>query len=128
MKTLDLSTTFEGGLELVPTVSDAAERNLVVSTILAVGEQSLNEQQRLLLRMELLKVPKIAEELFQDGTENKARQVALNLLAEGVNVEVSIKATGLSRDTIEELRKTATIKTQNQLKHPVRIYRSDQCL
>lgn len=48
---------------------------------------------------------KIAEELYQDGADNKAREVALHLLAEGVNVDVIIKATGLHRDTIEELRK-----------------------
>ena len=48
---------------------------------------------------------KIAEELYQDGADNKAREVALHLLAEGVNVDVIIKATGLNRDTIEELRK-----------------------
>lgn len=48
---------------------------------------------------------KIAEELYQDGADNKGREVALNLLAEGVNVDVIIKVTGLSRDTIEELRK-----------------------
>lgn len=52
-----------------------------------------------------MKVSKIEEELYQDGAKNKARQGALNLLAESDNVEVIIKATGLSRDTIEELRK-----------------------
>ena len=42
---------------------------------------------------------------LQQGELQKAREIAHNLLAEGVPTEVIEKATGLSREELEELKK-----------------------
>ena len=41
----------------------------------------------------------------QEGADAKALEVALNLLAQGVELDVIVKATGLSREKVEELQK-----------------------
>ncbi|WP_229776375.1 hypothetical protein [Alicyclobacillus cellulosilyticus] len=112
MNVHDEARAFERVLALIPAVPDETERDLVTSAILALGDQTLNDVQRALLRRELRKVSKIAQELYQEGrqegrqegAEHKAREVARNLLAEGVRIEVIAKATGLSREEIEALR------------------------
>ena len=45
------------------------------------------------------------EEGRQEGADAKALEVALNLLAQGVELDVIVKATGLSREKVEELQK-----------------------
>ena len=45
------------------------------------------------------------EEGRQEGADAKALDVALNLLAQGIELDVIVKATGLSREKVEELQK-----------------------
>ncbi|MCL6626413.1 MULTISPECIES: hypothetical protein [Alicyclobacillus] len=105
MKVRDAAEAFERVLTLVPALSDEAERDLVVSAILVLGAPSLTDVQRARLRRELRRVSKIVEELYQEGREEGREEVARNLLAEGVSVDVIVKATGLSRAKVEELGK-----------------------
>ncbi|WP_229776310.1 hypothetical protein [Alicyclobacillus cellulosilyticus] len=108
MHVRDEGQAFERVLALIPAVPDETERDLVVSAILALGDQTLDEAQRTRLKRELRKVSKIVEELYQEGQqegrEQERREVARNLLAEGVSIDVIAKVTRLSREEIEQMK------------------------
>lgn len=63
------SQSFERVLRLIPEVPDETERDLVVGTMLALGEHALSAEQRIQLQKELRLVSKIAEELYQEGLQ-----------------------------------------------------------
>ncbi|MCL6577697.1 hypothetical protein [Kyrpidia sp.] len=113
MNVRSVSTAFERVLELVPAVPDETERDLVVSAILALGDQSLNDQQRTRLRKELRKVSKIVEELYEEGRQEgrqegehlKAVQVAEKMFRKGASLSDVIDITGLSEQEAEEIRR-----------------------
>ncbi|MCL6516977.1 MAG: hypothetical protein K6T67_08530 [Alicyclobacillus sp.] len=69
MNVEDVSTAFDRVLHLIPAVPDDTERDLVASAILVMGEQSLNEDQRIRLRKELMKVSRMLQELYEEGRE-----------------------------------------------------------
>lgn len=101
----DIPAAFQRVVRLVPSVPDDTERDLVVSAILALGDKSLNDQQRLFLRKELQKVSKIAEELYHDGQMEKAIEVARKLFLKGASVSEVMEITGLSEEEAEQVNK-----------------------
>jgi len=133
MRLSDPLRAFDRVLSLIPEVRDPSERELVVSALLTIGEQALSEEQRLRLRRELRNMYRLVDEIFEDGrreghlegfkeglqegiekgietgiemgTAMGVRRVARNMLEAGMPCEVIERATGLSRDEIEALRK-----------------------
>jgi predicted transposase YdaD len=111
---------FKEVLELTRKIPDTFEQNYVTALILGLSGRNLTDAQKQLLK-ETMRMTDVVRELVheieqealekgrkegqQEGAEKKAREVALNLLAEGVTVDVIAKATGLSREQIEELQK-----------------------
>jgi predicted transposase/invertase (TIGR01784 family) len=102
------SQSFERVLRLIPEVPDETERDLVVGTMLALGEHALSAEQRIQLQKELRLVSKIAEELYQEGLQEgrqkglqEGRQEGLATVAErmfrkGASLADVVDMTGLS--------------------------------
>ncbi|GGJ04876.1 hypothetical protein GCM10010885_12530 [Alicyclobacillus cellulosilyticus] len=117
MRVRDETRAFERLLALIPAVPDEAERDLVISAILALGDQTLEEAQRARLREELKKVSKIVEELYQEGRQEgfqigriegarlKSIQIAEELFHRGTPVKDVAEITGLSEQEAEEVRR-----------------------
>lgn len=52
----------------------------------------------------------IYQSIKQEGAEETAKKIAVNLLKEGFSVELVVKATGL---TIEEVQQLQTVQSEN---------------
>ncbi len=83
MRVQDMSVTLNRVLELVSVVPNETEKDLVVSAIAALGDHSLNDQQRAHLRKELRKMSKIAEELYQEGRQEGRQEGIQEGIQEG---------------------------------------------
>ncbi|WP_234969431.1 RpnC/YadD family protein [Alicyclobacillus vulcanalis] len=112
MRLVDQNRAFDRVRELIPQVPDEAERDLVVSAILVLGDQGLTEEQRAVLRKELRRVSKLAEELYEEGRmEGRVEervQIAFNLLRKGLSLEDIADTTKLSKQEIEDLARKLT--------------------
>ena len=104
MDLADRNRAFERLFALVPQVPEEG-RDLVVAALLALGEKGLSEAEQKRLREELRQVSKMAQDLYEEGQEDKAVAVAKAMLADGEDAERITRYTGLSREQIEELRK-----------------------
>lgn len=95
-------------LDLAVAIPDDNERNLMAGILLGLSGKAMNEDdiQRLkeVLKMTDL-VKAIEQEAAREAAESKAREIALTMLAEGVDVETVIRFTKLQREQVEELRK-----------------------
>ncbi|MEJ1936606.1 hypothetical protein WDZ92_40965 [Nostoc sp. NIES-2111] len=50
----------------------------------------------------------IQSEAEEKGSNKKARQIALNLLAEGISIDLIVRATGLSIEEVQQLQLQST--------------------
>ncbi|GMA59512.1 hypothetical protein GCM10025858_40160 [Alicyclobacillus sacchari] len=107
---------FEEIVEVVQRVPDVHEQNYLAALILGFSGRVMADEQKEQLRR-VLEMTDLLRELerefeekgiqkgLQQGLLEGKRQVAHNLLSEGVPTEVVEKATGLSREELEELKK-----------------------
>ncbi|WP_304459043.1 transposase [Alicyclobacillus sendaiensis] len=99
---------FEEIVEVVQRVPDVHEQNYLAALILGFSGRVMADEQKEQLRR-VLEMTDFLKELEKEFVERgewlKAREIANNLLAEGVPTEVIEKATGLSREELEELKK-----------------------
>ncbi|SIT10091.1 RpnC/YadD family protein [Alicyclobacillus vulcanalis] len=107
---------FEEIVEVVQRVPDVHEQNYLAALILGFSGRVMGDEQKEQLRR-VLEMTDLLRELerefeekgiqkgIQKGELLKAREIAHHLLAEGVPIGVIEKATGLSREELEELKK-----------------------
>ncbi|WP_242549380.1 MULTISPECIES: hypothetical protein [Alicyclobacillus] len=103
---------FEEIVEVVQRLPDVHEQNYLAALILGFSGRVMADEQKEQLRR-VLEMTDLLRELEREFEEKgihkgellKAREIAHNLLAEGVPTEVIEKATGLSREELEELKK-----------------------
>ncbi len=110
---------FERVMRLVQTIPDPSEQNFTTTVILAISGRMMTKEQEDRLK-EALKMTNIVREIEQEakeegrkegleqgleqGHEEEKREIARMLLKLGDSVEKISKATGLSAETIEQLK------------------------
>lgn len=91
-------------LDLTIAIPDDTERNLMAGILLGLSGKALNEADIQRLK-EALKMTDLVKAIEQEAAEIKAREIARNLLVEGINVETIIRATKLEKWEVEELQR-----------------------
>ena len=115
---------FDQVIALTRKIPDEYEQNYVTALILGLSGRLLTERQQQRFK-EVMRMTDIVREIerealekgiqqglqqghekgLQEGRNEGREEVALNLLAQGVELDVIVKATGLSREKVEELQK-----------------------
>ena len=107
---------FDQVIALTRKIPNEYEQNYVTALILGLSGRLLTENQQQRFK-EVMRMTDIVREIEkealekglqqgrQEGEQRKALEVALNLLAQGIDTEVIVKTTGLSREKVEELQK-----------------------
>ncbi len=95
-------------LDLALAIVDENERNLMAGILLGLSGKALNEAdiQRLKEALKMTDLVKaIEQEAAREAAKIKAREIARNLLVEGIDVETVIRATKLEKWEVEELQR-----------------------
>jgi len=104
MQTEDRRALFGQTLDLIQQVPEPRERELVAAAILAVSDRFLTVAETRILAKELSAMPKILDEMKNQGREEGLQQVARAMLADGDSVEKIMRITGLLRKSVEALK------------------------
>ena len=91
-------------LDLALAISDDNERNLMAGILLGLSGKAMSDEDIDRLK-EVLKMTDPVKAIEREAAESKAREIALTMLAEGVDVETVVRFTKLQREQVEELRK-----------------------
>ncbi len=109
MKLRNRNEAIERIVTLVNKVQGEEERELVVAAILELGDKGLSEPERQRMRKELMRVSKMAQELYDEGREEgrveERTEIARAALADGMDNDRVARLTGLSLEKIEEIRR-----------------------
>jgi predicted transposase YdaD len=87
------------------------QSNITASTAILAGLVLNQEVIQRLLRRDIMQESVIYQSIKTEGSDEKARQIALNLLAEGMSVDAIARITGLSVEMVQQLQQQ---KTDNQ--------------
>ncbi|MCL5065524.1 MAG: hypothetical protein M1600_10720 [Firmicutes bacterium] len=104
MQTEDRRALFGQTLDLIQQVPEPRERELITAAILAVSDRFLTVAETHILAKELSAMPKILDEMKNQGREEGLQQVARAMLADGDSVEKIMRITGLPRKSVEALK------------------------
>ena len=104
MQTEDRRALFGQTLDLIQQVPEPRERELITAAILAVSDRFLTVAETHILAKELSAMPKILDEMKNQGREEGLQQVARAMLADGDSVEKIMRITGLPRASVEALK------------------------
>jgi hypothetical protein len=90
-------------IELAQEIKDNEQRLLCIGAIVGISDKFIDREYINKLK-EVLKMTRVGLELRQEGEKQKVIEVAMNLLALGVDMAIIIKSTGLSEAEIKELK------------------------
>jgi len=91
-------------LDLAIAIPEDNERNLMAGILLGLSGRAMSEDDIQRLK-EVLKMTDPVKAIEREAADVKAREIARNLLAEGIDIETVIRATHLEKWEVEELRR-----------------------
>jgi len=91
-------------LDLALAIPDANERNLMAGILLGLSGKAMSDEEVDRLK-EFLKMTDLLKAIEREAAEGKAREIAINMLMKGMDVDVVVEMTNLGREQVEELRK-----------------------
>ncbi|MBW4507915.1 MAG: hypothetical protein KME64_15570 [Scytonematopsis contorta HA4267-MV1] len=105
---------------LIDSIADRrTQSNVMASAAILAGLVLEEEVIQRLLRRDIMRESVIYQSIMvegrqegrQEGKEETAREIAVNLLKEGLSLELVVKATGLTIDVVQQLQ---TAQSENQ--------------
>lgn len=91
-------------LDMALAIPDANERNLMAGILLGLSGKAMSDEEVDRLK-EVLKMTDPVKAIEREAAEGKAREIAINMLMKGMDVDAVVEMTNLGREQVEELRK-----------------------
>lgn len=96
---------FERVLELIERIPEIRERDYVAAVLVGLSDRILSTSERVRLKEGLMRMTELAKEIFEDGRLVERRELAINLLKDGMPISKVAELSRLNEKEVEELRK-----------------------
>jgi predicted transposase/invertase (TIGR01784 family) len=111
----DAEETLRQAAQRVDQIADAAtQANLMAASGILAGLKLEGEVIYRILRRDIMQESTVYRSIWKEAEEGRERAIALNLLREGLSVELVARATGLSMTEVQQLQQQMHEFPQNQ--------------
>jgi predicted transposase YdaD len=110
----DAEETLRQAAQRMDQITDPqTQANLMAASGILAGLQLEEESIYRVLRRDIMQESTVYRSIQREVQEERDRTIALNLLREGLSVELVVRATGLSNEQIQQLQQQLDESSQN---------------
>ncbi|MBG1264653.1 Rpn family recombination-promoting nuclease/putative transposase [Nostoc commune] len=109
-QTDDQTRTLEEAAQVIEALKHTRIRsNIAASTAVLAGLVLDKELIKRILRSDIMRESVIYQDIFQEGLEQKAQEIAIKMIHKGIDIETIVDVTGLTIEQVQQLQaKTLT--------------------
>lgn len=113
-QTNDAEATLRRAAQAVNQISDPTKQaNLTAACAILAGLRLGDEVIYRVLRRDIMHESTVYRSIFMEGEAKKQREIALNLLREGLSAEIVARGTGLSVEEVQQLQQQMSNSSQS---------------
>lgn len=111
-QTEDKTRTLEEVAQVIEALTDTRIRsNVAASTAVLAGLVLDKELIKRILRSDIMRESVIYQDIFQEGLEQKAQEIAIKMIHKGIDIETIVDVTGLTIEQVQQLQAKTLYKS-----------------